>query len=368
MLTMGKVGILTFHRAINYGAVLQAYALNESIKNIGYAPVTIDYKNPHIEKIYDPIHFNYRSLKSFIGGVLTYNRRQKKKKSFEDFRTKFFVLDQISDLYDKKYIKHLNLYKKFLTGSDQVWNYAHTQFDKAYFLDFISDSSKKNSYAASFGFDWIPVEYVADYKKLLEDFNHISVREEQGAAIIKRLLNRKAEVVLDPTMLLSKNDWVKISEDYRREKRDYILIYQVATSQSLLDFAVNLSKETNREIICISDALRKRIKATYVAGVGPQEFLGLLKNAKYIITNSFHGTAFSINFNKLFFVEMLPPPAKVNSRLENILDTFNLRSRQIINGNNDNIFNEIDYTTVNKKLELERQRSLNYLKRILDEY
>jgi hypothetical protein len=363
---MDRVGILTFHRAINYGAVLQAYALNESIKKLGYVPVTINYKNPHIEKIYDPKQFNYRrSLRSFLSGVLTYNRRQKKKESFEKFQAKFFILDQIPDLYDEKNIKHLNSYKKFLTGSDQVWNYAHTKFDRAYFLDFITDSSKKNSYAASFGFDRIPDEYVADYTELLSDFNHISVREEQGASIIKSLLNREVEVVLDPTMLLSKDDWVKISQDYRG-KRDYILIYQMATSESLLDFAVNLSKETNYEIIYISDALRKRIKATYAAGVSPQDFLGLFKNAKYIVTNSFHGTAFSINFNKPFFVEMLPPPAKVNSRLENILDTFDLRSRQIINGNNGNIFNEIDYTTVNKKLELERQRSLDYLKRVLE--
>lgn len=363
---MDKVGIITFHRAINYGAVLQAFALNESIKKLGYVPITIDYKNPHIEKIYNPKHFNYRSLKSFLSGILTYNRRKMKKERFEEFREKYFILDQTSNLYATENIRHLDSYDKFITGSDQVWNYAPTQFDKAYFLDFVSDSRKKNSYAASFGFDKVPDEYLGDYKAFLGDFNNISVREEQGAIIIKELLNRKAEVVLDPTMLLSKDDWGTISQDYKI-KKDYVLIYQLATSQSLLNFAVNLSKKTNCKIIYISDALRKRIKAKYANGIGPQEFLGLFKNAKYIVTNSFHGTAFSINFNKLFFVEMLPPPAKVNSRLENILDTFDLRSRQIVSGANDNIFAEIDYKKVNKKLEIERQRSLDYLKRILEE-
>ena len=363
---MKRIGVITFHRAINYGAVLQAYALNESIQKLGYEPVTIDYKNTFIDKSYDYKLFNFKTMKSLITGILLYTRLIKKKKSFEDFRAKYFNLDPITDLYSEKSIKHLRSYKSFITGSDQVWNYSMTEFDIAYFLDFVSDSQKKNSYAASFGFDHIPEEYTNKYKELLKRFNHISVREEQGVALIKKLLNRRAELVLDPTMLLSIDDWNKISRNYK-DKKEYILIYQLVNSQTLIDFAVNLSKETNCEIIYINDALKKRIKATYVSGVGPQEFLGLLKNAKYIVTNSFHGVAFSITFNKLFFVEMLPPPAKVNSRLENILETFNLRSRQIIKGQNNKIHTDIDYVAINEKLEFERQRSLNYLKRILEE-
>lgn len=362
---MGKIGIINFHRAVNYGAVLQAYALSESIIRLGGNPFTIDHKNQFIEKAYSLNPIYSRNIKQIINKILTYYQRKKKAQKFEAFREKYLVLEKISDLYSEENAINLEKYNSLITGSDQVWNYNMTQFDKAYFLDFMYDSRKKNSYAASFGFNHLPDEYLDDYKKLLEDFNHISVREEQASAIIKTLLNREAEVVLDPTMLLSKDDWFKISQDYKG-KKNFILIYQMATSQSLLDFAVYLSKKTNCDIIYISDAIRKRIKATYASGIGPLEFIGLFKNAKYVVTNSFHGTAFSINFNKPFFVEMLPPPAKVNSRLENILDIFDLRSRQIINGNNDNIFNDIDYTTVNKKLESERQRSLDYLQRILE--
>lgn len=359
---MGKVGIISFHRAVNYGAVLQVYALNESIKRIGYEPITIDYRNQFIQYAYDlnPLHSS--DWKGFLIRILTYNSRKKKAQKFEEFREKYIALDKITNLY----YKDMNYYDKFITGSDQVWNFAQTHFDKAFFLDFVSDSKKKNSYGASFGFEHIPNQYLDDYKELLADFNCISVREEQGANIISNLLNRNAEVVLDPTMLLSKKDWTNISQDYTG-KKDYILIYPMATSRSLLDFAINLSKKTNCEIICVSNALGKRIKVTYATEVGPQEFLGLFKNAKYIVTNSFHGTAFAINFNKHFFTEMLPPPAQVNSRLENILDTFDLRGRQIINGKNSNIFDEIDYIKVNEKLESERQRSLDFLKRILEE-
>lgn len=358
---MNKIGLISFHRANNYGAVLQAYALSDIIKRLGYNPITIDYKNQSIENSYALYYFKGRSLKSIISGAITYHIRKKKKYKYEDFRSKFLTLYEVTDLFSM----NCDIFSKFITGSDQVWNYKIILFDKVYFLNFVYDHKKKNSYAASFGFDRVPDEFLDDYKKLLSDFNHISVRESQGANIIKELIGRDAEVCLDPTMLLSGDEWCKISHDFK-SKKDYILIYQMATSQSLLDFAVYLSKKTNCDIIYISDAIRKRIKATYASGIGPLEFLGLLKNAKYVVTNSFHGTAFSINFNKPFFVEMLPPPANVNSRLKSILDIFDLRSRQIINGNNDNIFNEIDYTSVNQKLELERQRSLDYLKRILE--
>jgi hypothetical protein len=361
-----KVGVINFHRAINYGAVLQAYALAESIKKMGCNPIILDYKNQLIERQYNPKYISNKSLKGIMSSILTYSRKKKKRDKFEGFRAKYFHLQEISNLYSSESAEQLKNYKAFVAGSDQVWNYSLTDYDKAYFLDFVSDPQKKNSYAASFGFDKIPDEYIEEYRVLLESFNYISVREEQGSEIIKNLLNRHAEVVLDPTMLLSKEEWGRITKEDKINK-DYILIYQLAGSQSLLDFAVKLSKQTNCKIINISDAIRKRIKAKYFTGVGPQEFLGLFNNASYIVTNSFHGTAFSIIFNKPFFVELQPPPAKTNSRLENVLDTFDLRSRQIINGTNEDIFTNIDYVTVDKKLESERKRSLDYLKRILDE-
>lgn len=363
---MDKIGVINFHRATNYGAVLQAYALNETINKLGGNAVTLDYKNPFIEKIYDPRHINDKRLKSLLVGIITYKRRKRKRESFEYFRSKYLNMDQTFDPYSIANAEHLKEYKTFITGSDQVWNCALTEFDKTYFLDFVSNHEKKNSYAASFGFDQIPNEYIEDYQILLEGFNHITVREQQGAEIIKNLLKRPAEVVLDPTMLLLKDDWSKISQDYKA-KKDYILIYQLATSDSLLQFAANLSKQSNCEIIFISDALRRRIKANYVTGISPCEFLGLVNNARYIITNSFHGIAFSIIFHKNFFVELQPSFEKTNSRLENILDIFNLRYRLIVDGKNDNVFTPIDYTPISQKLELERQHSLDYLQRILEE-
>ena len=173
------------------------------------------------------------------------------------------------------------------------------------------------------------------------------------------------EVVLDPTMLISKLEWERIAEDYKK-KTNYILLYAFSRISSTMKmFIEKLSKRTGCEIVYISHTLLRPIKATYEKCVGPTEFLGLFKNARYIVTNSFHGTAFSIIFNKDFFLEMLPESQYVNSRLENILDVFGLKKREIIKGKNDFIDEPIYYNKVNQKLLIERQKSLSFLNKIV---
>lgn len=354
-----KVATISFHRAINYGAVLQVYALMKTISKMDHECTVLDYRCKKLENDY-----KCNSLKDFVRLLVIGRDKKKVKNKFEHFRNTYLKLSK--PYYNLGELSTTNeIYDNFICGSDQVWNYAGSGFDKAYFLDFVEDNSKKNSYAASFGFSFIPQEYLKKYKNLLCTFNNISVREKQGAEIIKDLLGKKVETVLDPTLLLSKEEWYKLSLNYQN-KKEYILLYVFELTPTIKTFTENLANETGCEIIFISLGIKKNIHAYHAKDVGPQEFLGLFRNAKYVVTNSFHGTAFSINFDKEFFIELLNKSAKVNSRLENILDTFDLRSRQIINGNNDNIFNEIDYTTVNKKLELERQRSLDYLQRIFE--
>ena len=198
----------------------------------------------------------------------------------------------------------------------------------------------------------------------MESFNHLSIREEQGKKIIKKLINRDAEVVLDPTMLLAKEEWEELACEY--EDRDYILVYRFSGSKKMDTFIEKLSQETGCRIVIISYSLKRRLKAKYEKIVGPLEFLGLFKNAKYVVTNSFHGTAFSILFNKDFFIEMLPESRGVNSRLVNLLNLFNLQSREIIDGQNKYIHKEIDYTYINKKLEKERASSIQFIRKIID--
>ncbi len=357
---MKKIGILTFSRVRNYGAVLQSWALKNIILKLGHSCEIINYSNNFLSVKYKlmPNHkiFNFKEL---ILDILrlplklleTYNFC--KFNSFLYSNKKIFFKRDLYSLNDK--------YDLFIVGSDQVWNLDLTGNDTSYFLDFVTDNYKKNAYAASFGKDRLTEEQKKIFRYFLEKFNKLSVREIQGQNIIKELIDKEIPVLLDPTMLLDKNDWENIA--IFPKKNNFILLYLMDFDRDIINFAEKFAKHKKIEIIYLSSAFRKKINAKYVNPI-PQEWVGYFMNAEYIVTNSFHGLCFAINFNKHFFVDLLPLPANVNSRLENILDLFNLRDRLI-----DNIGNDydrlIDYEFVNKILEIEREKSINYLKEII---
>lgn len=355
-----KCGVITFHRAINFGAVLQTYALNKVINDLGVDCEVIDYYCTTLEKQYKPL-----SIKSLIelkkmASILLKNAQVKdNRKSFDDFSKRYIKFSREKFYSNKDLINCNKNYDIFIAGSDQVWSYYCAGFDTAYFLDFVKDNHKKNSYAASFGVESIPNQYISKYNELLKDFNNISVREEQGAEIVKSITKREATVVLDPTLLVTKEQWNEISPENNQSEK-YILVYLLAETKSIFKFAKTLAKDKNLKIVYIHDRLFNKGGVKNLNKVSPDRWVSLFINAEYIVTNSFHGVAFSINLEKEFYMEYLPEPAKVNSRLENILKVFNLNNRCI----NDNIssFNEkIDYKTVSKLVQYEREKSINYL-------
>ncbi|MEG1619754.1 MAG: polysaccharide pyruvyl transferase family protein [Malacoplasma sp.] len=351
-----KVGTITFHQAINYGAILQTYALQKTLEKSGINNEIINYEFTR----------SGTKINGFKGQLikLIYNRsNQKRQKKFIEFSENYLKLSKIKLINESEKNKLNEEYDYFITGSDQVWNCNLTNFDKNFFLSFVTDDYKKIAYAASFGFDEIPKKNISEYRTLLSTFQSISVREKQGEKIIKELINRDVPCVLDPTLLIDEKEWTQIAK--LPKESNYILIYLMAKSKTILKFAERLSKRTGCKIIWINASKTELIKAKKIYSVGPEEFLGLFKNAKYVITSSFHGTAFAINFNKQFFTELLPFSAQVNSRLINILDLFDLKNRLIINGENNNIETVIDYESVNRKIESEKKISQNYLKKAL---
>ena len=354
-----NVGIITFHRAVNYGAVLQTYALQKALEKINVRSEVIDYRDNIIENRFK--FFYNKSLKRFVRDLLYYPVFSSKNKKFEFFLKNYIkTTDKIYT--NNEQLKTLQDFDKYITGSDQVWNYKLTKWDKAYFLNFVKDNYKKCSYAASFGLNEIPSKEKDEYIKLLSQFNQISVRESKGAEIVYSLLKRRGMVDLDPTLLLDKKEWSSIAKIPK--EKDYILVFVMQKNDSTFKFAEELAKKKNCDIVYISDSLKRRVKAKYKYSVSPDEWLGYFLNAKYIITNSFHGLAFSINLNKDFFIELQREPATGNSRLENMLDTFNLRERLIVNAKNDNVDKKIDWNKVNKKMEECRQSSMSNLKKI----
>lgn len=355
---MKKTRIVTFYNAHNYGAVLQGYALKATLEKMGHLCGVMHYENDFMTRQYRPRPCNNRSsIKGRLAALLTYPVRISKYNIFRKFIESYLADIDKNECGDDVY---------YISGSDQVWNYSMTDFDKTYFLDFVKYGKYKNSYSASFGFDEIPAEYKGEYKSLLESFNKISVRETAGAKIISDLIGKTVPVTLDPTMLLTPSHWERIAPDKYRHKK-YILMYLMVETDTIFSFANKLKAETGLDIIYINDNIFRRRKGIkYRLNVSPREWVSLFLNASYVITNSFHGTAFSINFNKSFFVELLPPQFNVNSRLENILGLFGLENRLIKNGSTKNPTEKIDYIKINKILENERKSSFEYLKSIFD--
>lgn len=359
-----KIGIVTYHRPINYGAILQAYALQKKIKECGVECDIIDYRNQTLEKRHKKKKLiEAKSFKQFIRDVVllkNYNLKYVKFRKFTEMNltlsrpfNDFKELSGIEDLYDK-----------FVVGSDQVWNYKINKMDHVYLLSFVKEKLKKASYAASFGVDNIPECYRDKYIQSLKDFDKISVREKQGSQIIRDLISKECDVVLDPTLLLSKEEWHEVAEDNIDNDDKYILVYAYGDSKNIMELAKNISKKTSYKIIRILSTYKKSLKIKYIKSAGPGEFLGLFKNAEYVITNSFHGTAFSINFNKQFYVELLPEREGTNSRIIDLLNLFHLQDRIITSISRVDLNQTIDYRNVNKLLNVEREKSYEFLRKI----
>lgn len=355
-----KVGIITFHRAINYGAVLQTHALQKTLKKLGAEADVLDYRCDHLEKNYSILQRlkHTKGPKSFAAVFIKCALPAiKKKLTFHRWMNKNCIL---SRSYREDITETNADYDLFITGSDQVWNYAHTDFDKNYFLNFVEDNQKKFSYAASFGFSQLDQKYWASYRTLLETFSGISVREASGAALIGNLLDKAAvPVVVDPVFLLQKQDW-QLRQWHDTKK--YILVYELMPSPEVLRFALQLAEKHDLQVIRITNTLQRgfnpRVKNVY--GISPQSFLEYIYNAQYVVTNSFHGTAFSILFNKQFYVcRLTDTMSALNARLDDLLALCGLKNR-IVEADYDHT--EIDYTPINTLIDCQRQKGITYLK------
>ena len=233
-------------------------------------------------------------------------------------------------------------------------------FDPVYFLTF-AEAHKKYSYAASFATKEIPQEMVEEYKKRLKDFQSISVRETEGVSLVQQLCQKEAKVHLDPSMLLSKEQWSEIAQV--KEEQPYILIYTLWEKPGLMEFARKLAKEKNMKIIALSDAPHLPDSViTYRRATAVEEFLGYFKNASYVITNSFHGTAFAVIFHKSLFVEYENKVSR-NIRSESLMKSLGI-CREIVDGNAAET--EICWDEVDKKLNALREESIEYLRNIIN--
>jgi len=357
-----KAGILTFHRAANYGAVLQAYALHAAITKLGIDCEFVDYECEYLHKTHSPLKFFYvKGLKMKLMQLVFFPTKLRKRLLFNKFiygklklgNTRYIGEKQISA--DKSVSK---AYDRFIVGSDQVWNPRLTRLDSVYFLSFVDDSFRKASYAASFGVSNIYDEVSEFMATHLSSFENIAVREKRGAELINSLTDKDAMVVLDPTLLLTADEWRNFCEKPAQSK--YIVLYTVDKSQPLVDFAVELSKETGMQVLFINDALRRSSHVKYMSKTTPEEWVGLFANADYVVTNSFHGLAFALNFNKDMCIGLSTEKVNHNSRLTSLLDTLGISysEKEAVNVLKD----KVNWDDINKNLTAEREKSIAFLK------
>lgn len=349
-----RIGIITWHYYPNFGSALQAYALHTYINNRGGDAMLINYvrgKKPTFYKLRLCLSHFDRLIPRFLSKKIHYR--------FLSFERDFFKETRI--VSTKQDLSLLTQdFDVFICGSDQIW--APNVFDETYMLSFVPSGKKKISYAASIGLPTIPNEVKAIYKKLLSNFDAISVREQQGQELLKKEFNIDSVVVLDPTLLITNDQWKRIAI-YPTHPPKYILCYFLGKNEEHRLLAEQFAKKLQLKIICLSRySIDKR--STFITDVdaGPREFIGYIQNAEYIITDSFHGLCFSINLNKDFYVVnrfSSSDPINQNSRIENILRVLDLKGR-LIESLPTNI-ESIDYDKVNKLLAENRMYSYQFL-------
>lgn len=355
-----KIGVLTFHDAINYGAVLQTVALCKTISNVCRSTCEIvDYRCAAIDNMYKVADNNpiKRSVKEIY---------QKVKRSF--FRRFVHNNCRMTKAVDAKSIQTLkDYYDGWVVGSDQVWNGNITGHDKNYLLNFLENDKLRISYAASLGNYVIPSEEMSLFEGQLAAFSGVSVREPIGASTIRKYVSGNVFVHVDPTLLLDEKEWTVMARLPKATKK-YIFIYAAGNVEKIISTAKMLSKKTGMKIYYMGNFSIPEGKK--LALVTPEKWLGYMKGAGYVLTNSFHGTVFSIIFNKQFFVDLGKIELRDgktmyhNDRADNLVNLLGLKNRII-----DNVESEWNivpnWEIRDSILSIEKNRAFEYLKMTL---
>jgi hypothetical protein len=369
-----KIGILTFHRAVNYGAIFQAYALMSFLKRSGHQVEIIDYWPEYHANEY--LIFNYKSFSkcSFKGKirylgefVLKFNRTKKRNRGCLDF-----IYNNLHVSKMPKYLTGQSIDKKFdliFYGSDQIWRKSNKikenrGFDEVYLGRFPDNIVRKVSYAASMGVIDLNADDKDYLKRALKNFDSISVRERNLLLIVQEL-GYEAELTLDPVFLLDKEQWSKlIPLNLKRRRKKYILFYHHTPSSDAEHLTQRLSDQYGYEIIEVnSKVMPYAVGRKYKNTVSPGEFLGLIRDAEFVVATSFHGTVFSVLMQKQFFALGM---GNNSERAKTFLDSIGLVARYLDKYNCEQIkVQPINYPAVNYNLDKNINNSMEFLMRNL---
>lgn len=364
-----KIDVITLHRVYNYGSALQAYATQKFLEKKGFEVQIIDYITPQ------------RTKKRIF---LTPAADESK------FGVKLFLyrIAKISSLVLKewtfgKFVKHnLNLTKKYIsvddlekdipkadiyvTGSDQTWNSKYNEgVDRGFFLDFLPENSKKIAFVSSFGKEYLDENEKEKTREYLSKYNLISVREDQAAKIIENLGFNRPTQLIDPTLLLTKKEWLTLASKRLIKERYLILMLLYNEDNHATEYARKIADDRGLKLVKISWEMKKpKLVDILMTHRQPSDFLSLFYYADYVVTNSFHGLAFSINLEKQFIIV---PRNEFNSRIESLLRLVGLEDRLI--SSEEMLFkyaDRIDYKKINHVLNCERKKADKFINEICE--
>lgn len=360
-----SVGIITYHKAYNYGSALQAYALNKFLRQNGFAAETIDYRpisQRRIYKLFEPIHSfmsicrNLHSLRHLVAGIT-------KKRRFDRFLSEHVPMSRT--FYKKDDLFHNPpVFNRYICGSDQIWNQNCYDFDTSYLLDFVSDKRKCLAYAASTGGAPVSPEHLLNLKQFVSEYPAISMREPAGGKVVQAATGCDCATVLDPVALLGRDEWETVRNSESSPKAPYIFCYFISPRTQMRSYAKQLSRKTGLPLVVVNRSLRDiGLNARCRYDAGPEEWLDLLKNAEYICSDSFHAMMFSIIFEKRFWIFVSSKQDRdSNLRVRNLASLCNLDDRLLCEDTcSDDYALPVNYDFARRTFAEERNRSATWL-------
>lgn len=347
-----KVYISTYHREINYGAALQAFAIQSYLKKLGYDSELIAFKQLETKS-------KVRNIKDLVNCFYNFFHRKEIAKGYENYAEFFSTYHKTTKNYDdyEHLLSEPPVDGIYLAGSDQIFNVISLQ--PYFFLQFGPPKVKRISYAASIGISQIPQEKEEKFREYLQSFDCLSIRECKSKDLIERYTDKEINVNLDPTYLVDRCIWERMKKDTvtKKIRGPYILVYAMYNPPWLNEALKRIHKQTRHQIVLLSTkGLRLLYRNICVMEAGPCEFLDLVYNASAIISSSFHGCVFATIFRKPFYAIANPAAP---ARIESLLEVFHLEDR-MMNAPRDMDFN-IDYEYMERKLVDEVEKARDYL-------
>lgn len=369
-----KTATITFHASHNYGSMLQAYALQQVLINkIGVENEILNLRTAAQKAVYpypSKLQINAKSILKLMLNLPIQSHLKNKYRLFEDFLSNYLVLSPEFN-YGDNLVDYVQQFDYLISGSDQIWNTICTDFDWSYFLPFARNNAI--AYAPSMG--PCPLRQVAEVnyekiRKCLSGFKAISVREKGTADLIEKITGDKPQVLIDPTMLLDRNDWNKLAGKSDMVDDKYIFLYSPSYTMDICEIASDISSRDGLQVI-VSNKLptsfllkSKKGKFRQILDCGPIEFIKLVRNAEFVISGSFHAIVFSILYQKPF----LAYKGDTDSRMKQILANSSLCDYAFDKSNYDSkldILEHIDFSASENYIERERKNSFTFLKNSL---